>query len=134
MNAQMTGFNLKPNGDVVIYITSDDNSDDVIISRTMLAGIAEASAAAVEFAAAKEDPEPAIYYVQVAAPDSALTGKSQRLLTYYAHFQVNIGNVVTLPPLPWQHKSWTAEVIGTDRGDFDGSILPVWAVASRHTL
>lgn len=121
MNAQMTGFNLKPNGDVVLYVLTDDSSEDVIISRTMLAGIAEASAEAVKFTAPKDDVKPKVYYVQVVPPGGGKT------LTYYSSFEVPVGSTVALPPLPHRSSRWTAKVVGTGRGDYPGTILPIYS-------
>jgi hypothetical protein len=57
-----------------------------------------------------QEPE-RVYYVQVKASPRSHT------LTYKGPFFIPVGSTVTLPPLPWMNHEWTAEVIGTDKGE-----------------
>jgi hypothetical protein len=53
------------------------------------------------------------YYVQVKTPGRG----SARTITYKSAFQIPVGSIVTLPPLPWMDRDWKATVIDTDYGD-----------------
>jgi hypothetical protein len=125
MNARMTGFTVESNGDVYLMVGLGAGAHRVLLSRAMLAGIAEASTEMVLSGVFPEKPAQSkperTYYCQVESGNRSLTYRSNRYIP--------VGSTVTLPPLPWMHHEWKAVTISDEHEEgYHGEVKPILAM------
>lgn len=121
-DGRLAGFVTEPNGDVWLTVYTGPEMIRVLFPRdvmNVITSLAKGYDDAEKARKVSQEPEHT-YYVQVRATPRSHT------LTYKSTFQIPVGSMVTLPPLPWMKHNWTTTVIGINHGNvYDGVLKNV---------